>query len=153
TTSALLGGAGPSPSGPAITVEGIAAGVTLTLTGDNGHATVNVGNDAGSLDDLHGPLTFTGAHSTVTLNVHDQGAAAAQGDTLDGGTLTRSGAAPITADVPVSLTLDGGRGGNRFDVESLAPGVVATLTAGPGSDLVRMRGGPVRGALTVIGQG
>src|SRR5262249_53998903 len=145
-TSAPFGGAGLSPSGPVITVEGIAAEVALSLIGANGHATVNVGNDSSSLDDLHGPLTITGAHSSVALNVHDQGAAAAQVYTLDRGTLTRSGAAPITADVRVNLTLDGGRGGNRFDVESLASGVATTVNAGAGGDLVRMRGGPVLGA-------
>src|SRR5262249_10714276 len=42
---------------------------------------------------------------------------------------------------------------NRFDVESLAAGVTAAVNAGPGGDLVRMRGGPVVGALTVNGRG
>jgi Ca2+-binding RTX toxin-like protein len=125
----------------------------VALHGDNARATVNVGNDAGSLDEIQGPLNLDGANSSVALNVNDQGAAAGQVYTLDGGTLTRSGAAPITAEVPVTLTLDGGRGGNRFDVESLAADVVAAVNAGPGGDLVRMRGGPVRGALTVNGRG
>jgi Ca2+-binding RTX toxin-like protein len=49
--------------------------------------------------------------------------------------------------------VDGGQGGNRFDVESLAAGNPTTINAGPGGDLVRMRGGPIRAALTLNGTG
>jgi hypothetical protein len=146
-------GSGSSLGGPVFNVKGIGAGTAVTLHGDGAHATVNVGNDAGSLEEIQGPLILTGANGSAVLNVNDQGAAAGQVYTFAGSTLTRSGAAPMRAWIPVSLALNGGRGGNRFDVESLAAGITASVNAGPGGDLVRMRGGPVAGALTVNGRG
>jgi hypothetical protein len=149
----FAGVAGASPAGHVFDVEGIAPGVSLTLHGDNARATVNLGNAAGSLDDLHGSLTITGQGGSADINVHDEGAKTAQVYTLGAGTLARSGAGLITSDLPGSLVVNGGSGGNRFDVESLTAGHPTTLNAGAGGDLVRMRGGPIGSALTLNGTG
>jgi hypothetical protein len=98
-------------------------------------------------------LTITGQGGSANLFVHDEGSRAAQVYTLGAGTLARSGAGLISSDLPGSLVLDGGSGGNRFDVEGLAAGQPTTLNAGPGGDLVRMRGGAVLSPLTVNGTG
>src|SRR5262249_31243697 len=73
--------------------------------------------------------------------------------TLGAGTLARSGAGLISTSLPGALVVDGGQGGNRFDVVGLAAGHPTTINAGPGGDLVRMRGGPIRAALTLNGTG
>jgi Ca2+-binding RTX toxin-like protein len=49
--------------------------------------------------------------------------------------------------------VNGGAGGNRFDVEGLAAGRPTVINAGAGGDLVRMRGGAVLSALTINGTG
>jgi Ca2+-binding RTX toxin-like protein len=142
-----------APRGPVLNVEGIPAGIAVTLHGDHTHATVNLGNAAGSLDDLHGSLTLTGQGGSADLFVHDQGSKAAGVYTLGAGTFARSGAGQITSDLPGTLVVDGGAGGNRFDVEGLAAGHPTTINAGRGGDLVRMRGGAVRSPLSINGTG
>jgi Ca2+-binding RTX toxin-like protein len=149
-TSALAGAA--APAGNVINVQGITAGSSLTLNGSGGHVTVNVGNAAGSLDDIRSPLIITGK-GTADINVHDEGAKRAEVYTLGAGTLSRSGAGLISTSLPGALVVDGGKGGNRFDVESLSAGHPTTINAGPGGDLVRMRGGPISAALTLNGTG
>jgi hypothetical protein len=141
-----------APAGNVINVEGIAAGSSLTLNGSGGHVTVNVGSAAGSLDGIRSPLIITGK-GTANVNVHDEGARGAQVYTLDAGTLTRSGAGMISSSLPGAMVVDGGKGDNRFDVESLAAGDPTTINAGPGGDLVRMRGDPIMAALTLKGTG
>jgi hypothetical protein len=143
---------GAAPAANIINVQGIAAGSSLTLNGSGGHVTVNVGSAAGSLKDIRSPLIITG-QGTADVNVHDEGTRAAQVYTLGAGTLSRSGAGLISTSLPGTMVVDGGQGGNRFDVEGLAAGDPTTINAGRGGDLVRMRGGPIGAVLTLHGTG
>src|SRR5262249_14918102 len=83
----------------------------------------------------------------------DQGSKAAHVYTLGAGTLARSGAGLITSDLTGALVVNGGGGGNRFDVAGLAAGDPTTINAGSGGDLVRMRGGAVLSPLPIHGTG
>jgi hypothetical protein len=116
-------------------------------------ASVNVGNDKDGLDELQGPLTVAGDGS-VALNINDLMTAAGQEYDLMQNELDRSNAAPIAFSDVQGEVLNAGAQGNLFDVDGIAQGTPATLNAGKGGDLVRMRQHDlIQDALTINGQG
>jgi hypothetical protein len=54
-TKAGVAGGSSAPGGPVLNVRGIGAGTAVTLIGEKGHATVNVGNAAGCGPVCRGP--------------------------------------------------------------------------------------------------
>jgi hypothetical protein len=147
---------GPGPTNNVIDVLSTNADTPVEIDAGGG-ATVNVGNAAGTLDDLQGPVNVIGEDAAVTLNVNDQGSDNSQDYSVTDSTVDRSGAATISYAGVGDLTLNAGAGGNQIDIESLALGTPATVNAGAGGaqgfDLIRMRGGPINAPLTLNGQG
>ncbi|HUY90682.1 MAG TPA: DUF4214 domain-containing protein [Pirellulales bacterium] len=107
---------------------------------------LNVGN-AGSLSGITGPvnLTFTGSIST-DLTVDDSADATSRTVGVSNNQLTFSGLVPsplVTYNPAAldSLLVEGGSGGNTFNVNSTAAGVTNTINAGSGNDQFFIAGG------------
>ena len=147
---------GTGPVNNVIDVQSTAADTSVEINAGGG-ATVNVGNEAGNLDDLQGPVHVVGDDGSLLLNVNDQGSAGGQDYAIADTTVDRTGAATISYAGVRDLTLNAGAGGNQIDVEGLPFGTPAVVNAGMGGeqgfDLIRMRGGPVNAPLTLRGQG
>jgi hypothetical protein len=140
--------------GPANVVDVLSTDANTAVAIDAaGGTSVNVGNDQDGLDELQGPLTVTGDGS-VALNVNDPMTGAGREYDLKPNQLVRSNAAPIVFSDVQEEVLSAGAQGNLFDIDGIAQGTPATLNAGNGGDLVRMRQHElIQDALTVNGQG
>jgi hypothetical protein len=148
---------GGSPTGPLGNVIDVLAtdpNAPVAVVADNGDI-VNVGNDTDGLDEIQGALSIDGGDGTVPLNINDQMTAGGQLYDLLPGELDRSGAAPITFQDLQQAVLNGGGGGNTFDVNGVAEGAPVTINTGTGfGNLVRMRRHDlIQDALTLNGQG
>jgi hypothetical protein len=146
------------------TVNVRATGATTNLFNGGGGDVVNVGS-AGSVQNILGALRVDNNPSLTTLTVDDSADTAARTVTLD--TFTPSGDTPWAsivglspasisyeqADVSSPVTIDGGSGGNTFNVVTLPTSPVRTidLNAGGGSDTVNVQA--TAGALVINGQG
>jgi hypothetical protein len=112
------------------------AGLTVDSSAGSGADVINLGDAANTLGGITGPVTVTGAPGDA-LVVNDQGTAAAQTYTITGTTLTWAGGPTVTYGGVWSLTVNGGSGGNHFNVEGTDPSVAlgTTLNAGTGGDV------------------
>ena len=142
------------------TVNVLATTGTLNVT-SAGNDTINVGN-AGSVQGILGTLNVEDPPSFATLNVNDSADATARTVTL--GTFTPSGDTPwgsISGLAPASInyeqadlfspvTIDGGSGGNTFNIVTL-PIETVNLNTGAGNDTVNVQA--TAGSLVVNGQG
>src|SRR5262249_26289256 len=100
--------------------------------------TFNVTPDGKDLDAIASELTLSGGAGANSLNVHDENNPNAVTYTLTMDTLDRTGAATITVDlVNMPLVLDGGAGGNVFDVTESPVLTSFTLVGGVGMDTLR----------------
>jgi hypothetical protein len=146
----------PPGNGNTVDVESTDANTAVEVDA-GGDITVNVGNDQTGLDDLQGPvlvLANGGTEDMVGLNVNDQITADGQQYSLAQGGVTRTGAAPISYEGIQAVVVNGGGGGNLFDVEGVSPGTPATINTGLGNNLVRMRQHDlINDALALNGQG
>jgi hypothetical protein len=151
----VIGGGSPTPPGVnVINVLATDPNAPVAIVAGNGDF-VNVGNDTDGLDEIQGALAIDGGDGTVPLNLNDQRTASGQLYDLLPGELDRSGAALITFQHLQQAVLNGGGGGNTFDVDGVAEGAPVTINTGTGfGNLVRMRGhDQIRDALTLNGQG
>jgi hypothetical protein len=151
----VIGGGSPAGRGVnVINVLATDANAPVDVVADNGDI-VTVGNDTDGLDEIQGNLSIDGGDGTVPLNLNDQMTASGQLYDLLPGELDRSGAAPITFQDLQQEVLNGGSGGNTFDVDGVAEGAPATINTGTGfGNLVRMRRhDQIQDALTLNGQG
>ena len=143
---------GPGPDTNVIDVLSSDTGTAVEVDVGSS-AIVNAGNDTDGLDELQGPLTVAGDGS-IALNINDQMTAAGQEYDLQQNELDRSNAAPIAFTNVQAEVLNAGSKSNVFDVDGIAQGTPATLNAGTGGDLVRMRQhNLIQDALTLNGQG
>jgi len=151
----VTGGGSPTPPGAnVINVLATDPNAPVDVVADNGDI-VNVGNDTDGLDEIQGNLSIDGGDGTVPVYLNDQMTASGQLYDLLPGELDRSGAAPITFQNLQQAVLNGGGGGNTFDVDGVAEGAPVTINTGTGfGNLVRMRGhDQIQDALTLNGQG
>lgn len=136
-----------------------------------GPDTINV-TDGGSTQNINAPLTIQNAWGQDPVTVDDSADATARtvtlstappaGDSDPFGTISGLSPAPITyeaADVS-SLAVDGGSGGNTFNVAGTptwtvggSGGTPITLNTGAGADTVNLSGQGAGTTLTVNGQG
>jgi hypothetical protein len=136
----------------ALLVDG-GAGIQYVYVGSNGAAL------GGTLDNIKGTVSvFNGPNGSSYLTVDDGGDTAAKVATLTNASLTGIAPAAIyyTGAEVVTLTVDGGSGGNTYKVQSTAAGTSTTINMGAGNDLAGV-GGPgnnldhIQGALTFNG--
>jgi hypothetical protein len=127
----------------------------LNVVGGGPNTTVNLGNAVNRLDDIHGPLTITGA---TTLSVNDQGSTTpGMGYLVTDTFVDRGGPGGVIINYSniTSLVLNAGNGNNDdIAISRTPPAMAVTINAGTGNDLVHtvplsVIGGP----LTVNGQG
>ena len=134
------------------TVPPIPFVASLTLDSSGGSDTVNVGN-GGLTNEVHGNLLVRNAEGHTTLNVDDSADTSPSTVTLSVGDdaghpsgvidgLT-AGSVTFRASDVSSVTLDGGKGGNTFNVNNTptnaagtAGGPTITLNTGAGNDQV-----------------
>ncbi len=146
----------PPGNGNTVDVESTDANTAVEIAA-GGDITVNVGNDQTGLDDLQGPVLVLAQgdpEDMVGLNVNDQMTAGGQEYSLAQGDVTRTGAAPVSYEGIQAVVVNGGGGGNLFDVDGVSPGTPATINTGLGNNLVRMRQHDlINDALVLNGQG
>ena len=106
------------------------SGVPVTVNEGTGHDTILVGN--GDLDSIQGPVSVTGgANASLVLN--DQGFTDPRTFTVTDSTITWGG--PIVTYMGLgSVTLNGGTGGNVFDVLATSPTTTVSIVGGSSSD-------------------
>ena len=114
-----------------------------------GYGTITVGSEAASLDPIQGPLHVIDLQNLVGLFVLDQGSITPQSYTLSDSdfqdgllnqnwAFSRSGAAVITYDVGVSLSVVGGSGGNSFNILNTGSSAT-TIETGAANDFVHVQ--------------
>jgi hypothetical protein len=137
------------PGKNTVNVEG--SGVPTNLHNDLGQETVNIGN-GGLLSDIQGSLgigntggIITKSPPAIDLVLDDSADSQSKTVVLGGigsGSGLISGFAPAYVDCDpsslISLILDGGRGGNKFNVQVLDPGTPVTINTGQGTNTVNV---------------
>jgi Ca2+-binding RTX toxin-like protein len=132
-----------------VTTQAVSLHRPLTVNGDDGNDTFDIGNANNSLDDILGMVTFDGGNGSNILRIDDQGASAAESYTLTAGKLNRSGAGTINfsnlgpePDGPAgtpNLTINAGAHGNVVTVKGTpGPYTVTWLNSGTGNDQVNV---------------
>jgi hypothetical protein len=118
-----------------IAVQSTVTGVPVTVNEGAGHASLSIGAD--NLDAIQGPITINGdasgmpAASALVLN--DQGFAGSRTFTITDGTMTWGGLVITYAGLG-SITIQGGTGGNSFDVFATSASTAITIQGGGSSD-------------------
>src|SRR5262249_38262010 len=115
-------------------------GVPTTLINTSGQETVDVGN-GGLLSGIQGRLTVENegepefkSPAAINLVVDDSADPSPKTATITAGSIAGFARAEVdylSSDLK-SLTLDGGRGGNTFNVQALGPGTPVTINTGSG---------------------
>jgi acrosin len=131
----LQGGTGPD----IFNVTKTTAGVPLTINGDGGGNTYNVGSvgggGTGTLDGIAGDFTINGGGANDTLTVDDGGKAAAESYTVTATDVQRLGTGLISYNAIGALNVDtASAGGSSLDVESTPAGVLTTVNVAGGSN-------------------
>ncbi len=126
----------------------------LTVNGDAGTDTVNVGN-SGSVQEVRGALDITNARGATLLTVDDSADPIPRGTdsfpvVLSDTRLTRLAPADITYHDLSILTVSGGRGGNTFAVTGTARNTSTTLNAGAGYNRISVGTGAAPPAMSTM---
>lgn len=160
-TATINGGAG----GNTANIRATLATTPLTFNAGAGAYTVNVGSAANNLDTILGELFIQGGTANSTVNINDQGNAVATIYNLarTSGTsarVERIGAALINYLNPgiATVNLNGGSGGNTFNVDSSISGTTVNMFMGTGSDVANFGNAAnslsdLVGPVNAIGQG
>jgi hypothetical protein len=111
---------------------------SLTLASGSGGGVMNLSPALQDLDELPGTINIFAGFGTNTLNVFDQKNRNAATWTLAGRVLTRTSGTSATKTVLYNssgaLVVNGGSGGNTFDIPSTAAGCAPTFHGGAGSN-------------------
>jgi hypothetical protein len=156
----IEGGSGPDT----FDVQGTAAATPVTLNTGAGSNTVTAAGQTQSLDAIQGALTVNVGTGPATLVVDDQATTGARTWMLTQGNLTATAAAGtngVGAHVAFTklagVTVNGGSGGNTFNVQGTDADTAFTLNTGAGNGAVNVGDGrntleEFLGTLTVNGQ-
>jgi len=146
--------------GSGTNVFNVEATATATFVNSGtGNDTVNLGYD-NSLQEIQAPLTVTGQGGADTMTAHDRSNPGPGDYSVNAGILyIRPISMGITYSGLASVEVDGGGGGNTFNVYSTAAGTGYTLKGGTGGATFDVGSfgqstlDGIQGALSVIGQG
>ncbi len=135
-TLTLNGGSGDN----VYNVMSTAKPTTTLLNTGSGNDVVNVGGSGNNrvLDNIYGPVTVTGQGGQDTLNLNDQDSFAAYTFTLTATTATRDNIALITFAGLSGVVVNGGSGGNTFNVTGVSYLAPYTIYGGAGNDTVNL---------------
>jgi hypothetical protein len=119
-----------------IAIENTFSGVPVTLNEGTGQDSISVGD--GSLDSIQGPLTINGgeaanAGATDSLFINDQGFAGSRTFTITDTTIAWGGPTIAYSGLG-SLTINGGTGGNTFDVLATSASAALAIVGGGNGD-------------------
>jgi hypothetical protein len=130
-----------------VNIEQTLAVAPVTVNLGNGTDVVNISPSASDLGSIQGAIAIHGAQGTAGLGVFDAAIANDENFSIGAGSLTRSGAAPITYTGVNSLTVYAGGGNNTFNVSGTPFDTV--LETGNGQDTVNVNGTGSGGLLTI----
>ncbi len=135
-TLTLNGGSGDN----SYNVESTHSQTTTQLDTGAGDDAINIGGSGKNrvLDKIYGPVTVTGQGGQDTLNLNDQDSAAAYMFTLTASTATRDNIALITYAGLSGVVVNGGSGGNTFNVTGVSYLAPYTIYGGAGNDTVNL---------------
>jgi len=162
------------PNTNTINVQNTSGGITYDIQATAAAPTVNVGlpGPAGTVQGINGTVDIENTGGGLnTIVVNDVADATGQNVTMstvtgifaqDGGQI--SGLAPGGVDINYeyadtgALTVDGGKGGNTFNVQATGPNFTTQLNTGAGNDMVNVGSSSnklddIAGILSVNGQG
>jgi len=128
----------------------------LTLAGGAGADAFNLSPVDQNLDAVAGTLTVAGGTGADALTMHDQNTAGITAWGVSADAVTR-GSLQVSYTGLDTVAVNGGSGGNAFDVDGAAAGVAYTLDAGSGDNAVTVgqygNTWAVAGTLAVTGSG
>jgi hypothetical protein len=129
-------------------VKGTSAATQIT-TGTFGSYGFFLGNDAQSMDDIHGPVTFAG-QNVRSIALNDQGDGNGNAYAVTASSVTRNGAPLLSYFVSnhtmlPSMDLNAGARGDTVTVTSTAYGLTLRLSLGAGNDTVVVDDGALAG--------
>jgi hypothetical protein len=130
-----------------VNIEQTLGGIPVYVNLGNGTDAVNVSPAAHNLDHIQGAINVQAGAGSDSLNVYDQSNAAAHTFSLGTGSLSRSGAAPITYTAG-SLSIYGGNGANTYNVSNTQANYATNLNTGNGQDTVNVDGAGSGGTFT-----
>lgn len=141
-----------------VRLEESAAGVPVTVDLGSGDDTLILSGKTGNLERFQGPLMLRGGTGSDTLLLHDQAHRGASTLIVRSSSISRAGAAALGYVQFEAVTLHAGAGDTTVQIESLDANAAVTLNLGGGTDTVALgavsgRLEPIRGALTINGQG
>jgi len=129
------------------TVNVVAANEPVNVS-NHALSTVNIGSTggAGSMAGIQGPISVVNSISGTALNFHDENDTTGQTWTLDNNDSVPTGSVAVTGSAtttynPVDLaelTVNGGSGGNTFNVINTTALAPTTLNTGTGADTVNV---------------
>ena len=94
------------------------------------------GNDLLMLSD--GADTYSGGAGVESIMLDDTAGSAGHSYTLTAGSLSRDGVVVLNYDTIESLTVQGGNGGNTFNLQGTAAGTTTSILAGGGLNLIQV---------------
>jgi hypothetical protein len=106
------------------------SGVPVTVNEGSGHDTISLSN--GDLDSIQGPLRINGG-SSASLVLNDQSFTLSRNFTVTGNTITWGGPTVTYAGLG-SVILDGGMGGNTFDLLASSAATPVSIVGGGTQD-------------------
>jgi hypothetical protein len=131
-------------------IEQTLAVAPLTVDLGNGNDVVNISSGARNLNNIQGAIRVNYGLGIDTLDVHDESNTAAQTFSMAAGSLSRSGAAPITYTLGLDyVTVYAGQGNNVFNVSGVEPNYATTLFTGNGHDTVNVNDTSIGSSFTI----
>ena len=135
----LTDGAANTDDGSADLFQLLATSVPLTVSGQGGDDTAELGDASGSLDQVGGLITVHGDSGSDTLIVDDQGDTDNNDYDVTGSSIVRNGTALVAYDTVENLFVNAGSGDDTLDVDVDAGAdgslMVATFHGGDGEDV------------------
>jgi acrosin len=127
-----------------------ATSTPVSIDGDAGNDTVTIGSMApslgGTLTNIAGPVSVSNTSGSTQLIVDDSGDSTGRTATITNSSLTGLSPAAISYSSPGlfgpgvnSLEVDGGSGGNTFNILSTAAGTPVSIFSGTGNDAVNVQ--------------
>jgi hypothetical protein len=130
----------PGAAGNTVSVPSTQYGTSVQVYAGNGGTTLDLGNSNQFLDNLHGPVTFSGGGGYDRLLLEDQNDPYNDTYTLTSSSLSRIVFGGVTFSNVENIVFDAGAGSNIINVYRPANGVAVVMNTGGGNDTVRMLG-------------
>ncbi len=115
-------------------IQGTGGETPVSIVAGKGNDTFNVSPSSKNLGTVNAPLSINGGGGNDSMVLDDQAYPTSTTYVLTPTTVSRAGMATVTYVAVESVTLNGGSGGDTYDVSGTAAGVKLTIDAGAGND-------------------